>query len=1495
MLTRLIRRSRYALFAATLVPLPAQAAAIQSPASGCGDPAARSYARCVPRLSTGRAGHSVTLLGDGRLLLAGGRTSTGASDAVEILDIGSGAVVPFPTALGTPRGGHSATLLPRSLVMLLGGAAGREVLDTSILLSPALERVTPGPAARVARAGHSATLLADGRVLILGGLDQDDRPAARDELLDPRPGPLSASIYDPETGTSILIPRALKVPRGYHTATLLPSGTVLVAGGRDGDRDLDSIEIFDPATGESRLSAARLAVPRSGHAAVLRADGRVWILGGRLAGRALGGIEVFDPATEAISARRSGLATARAEHTATLLRTGEVLVLGGEGADGLLASAELLPAEPGKRAGTAVVGTFPTADAVEVALGTVISFRFSEPIDGVRVGLATVTVDGPGGPLSGTVTPAESGLYAFFVPDAPLAPETTYVARVSGVRGIGRGDVASSAFRFTTTKEPSSRGGVAGSAPDARNDRSKEPASPESLLVGPIRNDFHNDLRADILWRDGVTGAAQLWAMNGLTLMSSTSVASSPDIGWKIQGIGDFGGDGKADILWRNQTTGDVVIWMMNGAAFLPSSGLVTPFTDMGWAVKGVGDFDGDGKSDILWRHDGVGDVVVWLMNGLSIKGSGVVSLPDLSWDVIGVGDVDGNAKADIVWRHSYSQQAAVWLMNGVSLSSGFLAPQLEEPSYVSALAVGDFNNDQRADVLWRNMVTGELFMRFGQFTATSAGARLNVSPPLNDLYWQFRQSVDFNGDGSDDILWQHATSGQVVVWLMNGATMTAGAIVGTVTDARQVASGGFNWQYGTLLTPTINPVAGSYPIPLSVSISGQAGSILRYTLNTLNNATPNGTSPRYTTPLTLQSGANVIVKAFRPGWLPSAEASAAYTLKVASPTVVPGTGTYAYGQTIQIATSTPGAVIRYSTDGSVPTETHPAVPVSSSLSLQGGYTLNVRAFKSCGTLGLNGPSACTPSDVVSKTFALSPRGEVLLVHGGSVPNADDTAVTTRLGQAGFLVTTKQDSQSNSGHAVGKVAVLISSSVTDSNVTNKFRDTTTPVVIWRPTLYDDQQMTAAAGATATGQTALSIANPGHLLAGSLSGTATVASVSASFAYGTPAGSPTLVATLLGGQATVFGYERGATMIPGVAAPGRRVGLFGAGAFLNTRGWALFDAAVNWATQTGPKALLVTGNTTTMVAADVLASDRLAQLGFNTSRLKSQDATTTSAAGSTLVAISSSAVTTEVGTKFRDAVVPVVTWNAPVFPGMAMTGGLQNTDFGVHSTVLGQVVVTTAEHPLAAGQVGAPLVSNPYNNFSWGHLIGPAHPVVVATLFGVPDRAAIFAYGRGDQMYGLWAPERRVGEFFGPATITTFQDQGWPMFDAAMKWATDGDADGDGLTTFQEGQWGTNPESADTNGDGIPDGAQVGMGQNPTSNDVDGDGLTYAQEVQRGTNPFRADTDGDGVTDGADFFPLDPTRWAQPSDPTPGVPPIISLQEPTNATLLSCTPPVPGCP
>ena len=173
----------------------------------------------------------------------------------------------------------------------------------------------------------------------------------------------SAVIYDPATETwSATGP--LAQGRGGHTATLLPDGRVLVAGGyavaadrSKPDSVLGSAEIYDPATG-TWSATGPLAEGRSDHTATLLADGRVLVAGGYVVccgslrpDRAVGSAEVYDPATGTWSAT-GPLAEGRGRHTATLLSDGRVLVAGGC-ADSLLALASAELYDPMRRSWTA--------------------------------------------------------------------------------------------------------------------------------------------------------------------------------------------------------------------------------------------------------------------------------------------------------------------------------------------------------------------------------------------------------------------------------------------------------------------------------------------------------------------------------------------------------------------------------------------------------------------------------------------------------------------------------------------------------------------------------------------------------------------------------------------------------------------------------------------------------------------------------------------------------------------------------------------------------------------------------------------------------------------------------------------------------------------------------------------------------------------------------------------------------------------------------------
>jgi hypothetical protein len=159
---------------------------------------------------------------------------------------------------------------------------------------------------------------------------------------------------------------------------------------------------------------------------------------------------------------------------------------------------------------------------------------------------------------------------------------------------------------------------------------------------------------------------------------------------------------------------------------------------------------------------------------------------------------------------------------------------------------------------------------------------------------------------------------------------------------------------------------------------------------------------------------------------------------------------------------------------------------------------------------------------------------------------------------------------SSADDATGRALVVISSSVTSTDVNAKFRTTVTPVLSWKSSIFDDMGLTGAAVdtdyGTAGNQRQLVIATPSHPMAAGLTGTVTVTTSAANFSWGEPAATAVVIARLPGAPETragIFAYEKGVAMV-GLTAPGRRVGFFQAASSLTPQGWALFDAAVRWA-------------------------------------------------------------------------------------------------------------------------------------------------------------------------------------------------------------------------------------------------------------------------------------------------------------------------------------------
>ena len=237
--------------------------------------------------------------------------------------------------------------------------------------------------------------------------------------------------------------------------------------------------------------------------------------------------------------------------------------------------------------------------------------------------------------------------------------------------------------------------------------------------------------------------------------------------------VRDFNGDCKSDVLWRNSSTQQVYNWLMNGTSAVNSGSPGSPASN--WVIQGTGDFNDDGKSDILWRNTTTGQLYIWFMNGTTAASSALLpSVPTSDWVIQGIGDFDGDGKSDILWRNSNTGQVYIWFMNGATVKSS------QTPGTPAAVwviqGIGDFDGDGKADILWRNATTGQVYI----WLMNGATAKSSGTPGTPASVWVIEGVGDFNGDGKSDILWRNSTTGQVYIWFMNGTALNTSMTPGS-------------------------------------------------------------------------------------------------------------------------------------------------------------------------------------------------------------------------------------------------------------------------------------------------------------------------------------------------------------------------------------------------------------------------------------------------------------------------------------------------------------------------------------------------------------------------------------------------------------------------------------------------------------------------------------------------------------------------------------------
>jgi hypothetical protein len=252
------------------------------------------------------------------------------------------------------------------------------------------------------------------------------------------------------------------------------------------------------------------------------------------------------------------------------------------------------------------------------------------------------------------------------------------------------------------------------------------------------RADYNGDGLFDLLWQNRNTGHILAWHMNGPTVVGSrnlTPAAVAP--GWKMMGSGDLNFDGKADIIWHNQNVGDVVFWLMDGV-FQWSAGFFSATrVDPRWQLASVRDMNLDGRPDFVWHNTTTGQLLVWFLNGSQVVSAQVpnpAQIADTNWKLRGTADFDRNGRPDFLWHNEATGELRYWPMNGLTATNSIqLIPATVGPNW-KIVAVGDATRDGWPDIFWENTATGQLVL-WGMMGRQAVNAWSLSTPTVDPNY----------------------------------------------------------------------------------------------------------------------------------------------------------------------------------------------------------------------------------------------------------------------------------------------------------------------------------------------------------------------------------------------------------------------------------------------------------------------------------------------------------------------------------------------------------------------------------------------------------------------------------------------------------------------------------------------------------------------------------------------------------------------------------------
>lgn len=230
----------------------------------------------------------------------------------------------------------------------------------------------------------------------------------------------------------------------------------------------------------------------------------------------------------------------------------------------------------------------------------------------------------------------------------------------------------------------------------------------------------------------------------------------------------------KTQILFQDGD-GFLASWLMNGLNRESGTLLDPNQVGSGWRVCGTGDFNADGKKDLLFQHTDA-SLAVWFMNGVKMDSASLLNPQSsgLGWRAVTVGDFNRDGKADVAFQHT-DGTLAVWLMDGSRLDQGsYIEPRNPGDLQWNVSGGGDMDGDGSIDLVFQH-ANGDIALWFLDGTRMTRSA---MTDPPNAGDWRVAGVTDLDADGKADLLFQNPQTTEMAVWFIDGSRVIQGQLL---------------------------------------------------------------------------------------------------------------------------------------------------------------------------------------------------------------------------------------------------------------------------------------------------------------------------------------------------------------------------------------------------------------------------------------------------------------------------------------------------------------------------------------------------------------------------------------------------------------------------------------------------------------------------------------------------------------------------------------------